>query len=76
MCLESVFQGVSIRPAVQHMVQVAEILIRHKASCADPEGRGGQDPLTLKNHKTIEFITSTGPDPLKKSQSYQGSVQS
>ena len=27
-------------------------------------GAGGLDPL-LKNHKNIEFLSNTGPDPLK-----------
>ena len=41
--------------------------------------RGGQGVRTtpLKNHKNIEFLSNTGPDPLKfsKSQSYQASIQ-
>ena len=40
---------------------------------ADPEGWAGvQTPL--KNHRTIGFPCNTGPDPLKKSQSYQASI--
>ena len=43
-------------------------------TCADTEaGTGGQDPL--KNHKNMGFLSNTDPDPLKKSQSYQASVQ-
>ena len=37
-------------------------------SCADPMGGGGwvQGVRTpLKNHKTIGFISNTGPEPLK-----------
>ena len=30
-------------------------------SCADPEG---DPPPPLKNHKTIGFLSNTGPDPL------------
>ena len=44
-------------------------------ACADPEGGQGfqTPPPSLKNHKNIGFLSSTGPDPLKfsKSQSYQ-----
>ena len=38
---------------------------------AAPEGGGGQGVRTplLKNHKNIGFLSNTGPDPLKKSQS-------
>ena len=37
---------------------------------------GGQGVRTpLKNHKNIGFPSNTGQDPLKKSQSYQDSVQ-
>ena len=33
--------------------------------CADPErGTGGPPPI-LKNHKNIEFLSNTGPHPLK-----------
>ena len=28
-------------------------------------GTGGPDPLPLKNHKNIGFLSNTGPDPLK-----------
>ena len=43
-------------------------------------GTGGPDPpppLPVKNHKNIESLSNTGPDPLKKSQSYmyQASIQ-
>ena len=38
-------------------------------------GAGGSDPPPLKNHKTIGFPSNTGPDPLKKSQGYQASIQ-
>ena len=34
-------------------------------------GRGSGPPL--KNHENIGFLSNTGPDPLKKSQSYQAS---
>ena len=35
--------------------------------CADPEGeKGVRTPL--KNHKNIEFLSNTGPDPLKFSK--------
>ena len=35
--------------------------------CADPEGGGGGAGLrtTLKNHKNVRFLSSTGTDPLK-----------
>ena len=29
------------------------------------EGTGGPDPPPMKNHKTIGFLTNTGPVPLK-----------
>ena len=33
-------------------------------SCADPKGgRGVQTPM--ENHKNIEFLSNSGPDPLK-----------
>ena len=32
-------------------------------------------PPPLINHKNIGFLSNTGPDPHKKSQSYQASVQ-
>ena len=32
--------------------------------CADPEGGTG-GPDHPENHKNIEFLSSTGPDPLK-----------
>ena len=41
-------------------------------SCADQEGSQGSGS-TLKNHKTIGFLSNTGPDPLKNSQRYQAS---
>ena len=28
-------------------------------------GEGGLDPLRLKKHKSLEFLSNTGPDPLK-----------
>ena len=37
----------------------------------DPDGggggavTGGPDPLLLRNHKNIGFLSKTGPDPLK-----------
>ena len=34
-------------------------------ACVDPEGTGGPDRPTLKNHKNIGFLSNTGPDPLK-----------
>ena len=39
-------------------------------TCTDPDGGEGvrtppPPPLSLKNHKAIEFLSSTGPDPLK-----------
>ena len=30
---------------------------------------------TLENHNNIGFLSNTGPDPLKKSQSYQANMQ-
>ena len=36
-------------------------------------GRGGLDPL--KNHKNIEFISDSGPDPLKNQYSMFGHHQ-
>ena len=38
--------------------------------CADPEGGGGQGIRThpLKNHKNIEILSNTGPDPLNFSK--------
>ena len=44
---------------------------------ADPEGgRGGlTPPPPLKNHKNIGLLSKTGPDLLKKSQSYRASFQ-
>ena len=41
---------------------------------ADPEG-GPDPPSPLKNYKNIGFLSNTGPDPLKKSQSHQASIQ-
>ena len=37
-------------------------------------GNRGSGP-PLKNHKNIGFLSNTGPDPLKKSQSHQASIQ-
>ena len=49
--LEAMFQGKYIGP------------------CANTEGGGGDawgpDPLPLKNHKNIGFLSNSGPDPLK-----------
>ena len=39
-----------------------------RVSCAGPEGGGtgeSRPPLPLKNHKNLEFLSNTGPDPLK-----------
>ena len=48
-------------------------MIRIKTKpCADPEGGRGPDPYPLKNHKTIGFLSNTGPE---KSQSYKASIQ-
>ena len=41
---------------------------------ADPGGGGGAGtgrPDHPKNHKNRGFLSNTGPDPLKKKQSYQ-----
>ena len=47
------------------------ISCKYTQTCADPEGgAGGPDPPPLKNHKFIGILSNTGPDPLKKSQSY------
>ena len=54
-----------------------EEMSRLVETCSDPEGVGGPDPLTL-NHKAtcIGFLSNSGsPDGLKKSQSYQTSIQ-
>ena len=41
------------------------------------EGQGVRPrPPPLKNNKNIGFFTNTGLDPLKKSQSFQASIQS
>ena len=37
--------------------------------------RGSRPPFPLKNHKNIGFLSNTGPDPLKKLQSYKASIQ-
>ena len=45
-------------------------------ACADPEGGGGRGfgpPPEKSQNKG--FLSNTGPDPLKKSQSYQASIQ-
>ena len=42
---------------------------------ADPEGGGQGSGPPLKNHKNIGFHSNTVPDSLKKSQSYQASIQ-
>ena len=36
-------------------------------SCSDPEGGGpgSPEPPLEKNHKAIEFVSNTGPDPLE-----------
>ena len=36
--------------------------------CADPEGGQGVRIHPLKNHKNIEFLSNTGPDPLEFSK--------
>ena len=39
--------------------------------CTDPKGGGGGGgqgvliPHSLKNHKAVEFLSNTGPDPLE-----------
>ena len=42
---------------------------------ADPEGVGAGGPDPSKNHKYTRFLSNTGPNPLKKSQRYQASIQ-
>ena len=41
------------------------------------KGDRGSETLTPENDKNIRFLilSNTGPDPLKKSQSYQASIQ-
>ena len=44
---------------------------------ADPEGRTGgpyTPPPLLQNLKNLGFLSNTGPDPLKKSKSYQAKL--
>ena len=38
------------------------------------EGQGVQTPSLIK-HKNVGFLSNTGPDPHKKYQKYQASVQ-
>ena len=43
-----------------------------RLSCADPGRQWSRPPPPpLKNHTNIGYFNNTGPDPLKKSQSYQ-----
>ena len=43
--------------------------------CGSREGWTWVRTPSEKNHKYIGFPSNTGPDPLKKSQSYQASIQ-
>ena len=58
-------------------VEESESLLLNKAdTCADPEGGGAGGPDNpLKNHINIGFLSNTGPDPLKKSQNFQASIE-
>ena len=40
------------------------LYIPSKAMRGPRGGTGGPDPLPLKNHKNIGFLSNTGPDPL------------
>ena len=45
---------------------VFKVVTEIVTSCADPEGvTGGPDPLPVKNHKNIGFLSNTGPGSLK-----------
>ena len=45
------------------------VTIHYLVPCVDPEGgQGIRTPPPLKNHKNIEFLSNTGPDPLKFSK--------
>ena len=46
-----------------------------KAMCGSRRGGGGGPDPHLQNNKNIWFPSNTGPDTLKKSQSYQASIQ-
>ena len=38
--------------------------LKQDSTCADPEGGQGSGPVQ-ENYKNIEFLSNTGPDPLK-----------
>ena len=38
-------------------------------------GGGEVSPDPLENHEAIGFLNNAGPEPLKKKQSYQASIQ-
>ena len=42
--------------------------IHYPVPCADLEGGQGIRTPILKNHKNIEFLSNTGPDPLEFSK--------
>ena len=42
--------------------------IHCRVPCTDPEGGQGVRTPTLKKHKNVEFLSITGPDPLKFSK--------
>ena len=46
-----------------------------KTPWADPGGGGAGSGLPLKNHKSIWFLSNTGPDPLKNYKAEQASIQ-
>ena len=50
----------------------------HTKTLAGLEGGGGWGavgPDSLNIHKSIGFLSNTGPDPLKKTQGYRASIQ-
>ena len=40
-------------------------------TCGYREGTGGPDPIPMKNHKVIGFLSNTGPDSLKNDKTTQ-----
>ena len=81
---QSSFGGIKIVHAIESMQSVVQKPLKHDqmgfqcisisvhcpVPCADPEEgqRFRTPPPPLKNHKNIEFLSNTGPDPPKFSK--------
>ena len=57
-----------------YLIEVAREDVLYRRTWSDPEGEQGVWTLLI-NHKAFGFLSNTGPDPLKKSETYQASIR-